>query len=276
MKLCNGVREIFKLVMKKWAKSILKTLLNISVVTLVLLAVLFYALKNYTNHGDVIFVPDLTELSVDEARKMTEKHTLRMVVIDSVYIKGETSVKIVEQREKAGSKVKENRRIHVIKNTLTPEMVDMPSVVSISLRQARSVLQNKGLKVRRLEYVSDIAANFVLAQKYNGREIARDEKIAKDSQIDLVLGSGNGSTLTNIPDLKNLNENNAKEKLIDQFLNLGRIFYDQSIQSDQDKRYGKVWRQEPMPDTTANFGTPVNIWITVDKSVLNEKENNIE
>ncbi len=259
--------------MKIWAKSILKAFLSISVVTLVLLVVLFYGLKKFTHHGDEIFVPDFTEMTVEEAKMTAHNQHLRLVIIDSVFQKGKEKVTIIEQKEDVGSRVKENRRIHVIINSLTPEIVKMPSVISISLREARSVLRNKGLKVRRLIYISDIAAHYVLAQKYNGRDIAKDTELEKDSKIDLVVGSGTSSKLTNIPDLLKQNVNTSRERLTDQYLNLGKIFYDESIQNDHDKRYAKVWRQYPVPDTTAKFGSPVDVWLTIDNSLLNDKNN---
>ena len=94
---------------------------------------------------------------------------------------------IYSQNPIAGSKVKKGRRILITINAINPQMVEMPSLVGFSLRQAYTELTSKGLSIGSLIYIEDIATNNVLEQRYNGQPVAPKTLLESESDIDLLL-----------------------------------------------------------------------------------------
>ena len=62
---------------------ILFNLLLAVVVATLVIAVVVFGLKNYTQHGVEILVPNVTELYVEEAKIILESEGLHIEVIDS-------------------------------------------------------------------------------------------------------------------------------------------------------------------------------------------------
>lgn len=172
---------------------IVKNLFWVLVVLVIFFLVLTIFPAIYTRHGDIISVPDFVGLSADESAAKAERIGIRTEVVDSIYVKGAASGSVVRQDPKAGSGVKQGRRIQLVINATTPKKVAMPDLIDLSLRSATSELYSRGLSIGRIEYVEDIATNNVLRQKYQNRDIAPHTMIPCDSEIDLVLGMAPGS-----------------------------------------------------------------------------------
>ena len=151
-------------------------LLAFLVVTVILLNII-------TRHNKEQEVPDFTRMTVDEASEMADDSNLRLEVSDSVFLPRMGRGEIFRQNPPAGSKVKKNRRILLTINSLQPKRVAMPSVTGYSLRQAKAELASRQLRVGRLIYVSDMATNNVLGQRYNGKSVVPGTMIetAQDS-----------------------------------------------------------------------------------------------
>ena len=142
-------------------------------------------LDKVTRHNHEITVPDLTNMSLDEAAKVVSANRMKLEVIDSVYVRRMGKGLIYRQNPKAGSKVKEGRRILLTINAVNAKKVMMPNLIGYSMRQAKAEILSKGLQIGRLEYVSDIATNNVLKQLHDGAEIAPGTMIESESRIDL-------------------------------------------------------------------------------------------
>jgi len=149
-------------------------------------------LRFYTNHGEAIPVPNVVGLQKDEAGKILESYKMRWYVSDSVYVGSVNPGAVVNQNPEAGSGAKVNRNVFLVVNAISPEKVRMPNVVGVSLRQARTILEQQGLTLGRTTYVPDFAKDYVLKQLYQGKEIERGKEIVKGSAIVLVLGDGLG------------------------------------------------------------------------------------
>ena len=117
-----------------------------------------------THHGQEIEVPDMTNMSVRNAQATAEQCGIRIDVTDSVYVRKMGRGLVFSQTPKAGSKVKEGRRIMLTINSVSPKKTTMPNLVGLSMRQAKAELLSKGLILRNLKYVNDMATNNVLRQ----------------------------------------------------------------------------------------------------------------
>ncbi len=239
-------------------------------ISVFVLIFIFIFLKIYTRHGQALSVPDLRGLSITETKRVLESKKLTFQIIDSVYNNSVSPGCVVEQNPSADFKVKENRTIFLTINAFNPEMVLMPNVVGISLRQAQAIIETSGLVIGRLNYVPDIAVNNVLEQKFKGIMIESGDSVPKGSKIDLVVGRGLSDEKTAAPYLIGMDLEAAINKITSRYLNVGAIIYDSSIVEFEDSLYAFIWKQRPVYDdeTLINLGSTVDVWLTADSTKL--------
>jgi beta-lactam-binding protein with PASTA domain len=237
---------------------------------IILLLCIFIWLKIYTHHGQAITVPNLAGLTVDEVDDVTSSRRLRYEVVDSVFSTEMPRGTVLKQNPKANSQVKKNRKIFLTMNAINLEMVAMPRLVGLSIRQARLALQNAGLILGDIEYRPDYAINNVLQQMLNDSVINEGTEITKGVVIDLVLGMGLSSEVTRVPDLIGLGLEEATEMIADYYLNIGAVTYDESMEDKEDSAQVFIWRQYPEFDEfkRLNMGMEVDIWLTIDSTLL--------
>ncbi|MBQ5436022.1 MAG: PASTA domain-containing protein [Bacteroidales bacterium] len=163
----------------------------------ILLAIAFFAvllvltqmgLKAITRHNQVIIVPDLTGLSVADAKIVAKRNHIRTEVVDSVYVKRIEKGNVFSQNPAAGKEVKKDRVIKLTINAHQTKMVKMPNLVGYSLRQAKTEILSSGLSVGKLAYREDIATNNVLDQFIKGRYVAPGTEVEAETPVDLLLG----------------------------------------------------------------------------------------
>lgn len=233
---------------------------------------LFSMLDVITRHNQELPVPSFMGLTVEEAQKVADEMELRLEVTDSVHIPRMTPGSIYRQNPAAESKVKKNRRILITINAKSPKMVKMPSLVGYSLRQAQSELSSSQLKVGKLIYEPDLATNNVLEQLYEGKPVPPGMELPGESVIDLKLGQNEADSVTFVPDLIGKPYSIIKDYLIDNSLNLGEVFFDGTVATFQDSLAAFAYRQEPhkgvIGDTTVWLGTPVQVYFTLDKTLI--------
>lgn len=253
-----------------FSRLFLKHLFYAIVITFSVIILFFLFLKIYTRHGQAFSVPDLRGLTVEEAQDILLSKKLRYQIIDSVYNNIVERGCIVEQNPPVDFKVKVNRTIFLTINAFNPEMVRMPNVLGVSLRQAKAIIETAGLTIGRLNYVPDIAVNNVLEQKYKGYTVVTGDSIPKGSKIDLVLGRGLSDDKTAAPELIGLNLETALDRITARYLNIGAVIYDGSFTNAEDSASAIIWKQRPVFDdeTLLNLGSTVDIWITVDSTKL--------
>ena len=223
----------------------------------------FVFLEKYTRHNDEIEVPDFTDQNYDELIvKYRDKFTF--ILTDSTYKQGKPKGVVYEQNPLPGSKAKPGRNIYVKRTLVAQELVKMPNLHNLSLRQAMVTLKDFGLKVEKLEYINYFARNAVIEQKFNDTVIAPNDEVVKGSAITLVVGLGNGDKTTNIPDLVGLNKSEVKNHINGASLNMGSEF---SIDYDDDENL-YVSRMEPeySTDRKVPLGSFVNVWYRSSKN----------
>ena len=224
-------------------------------------------LDKITRHNLEITVPDLTNMSVDEAEKVTSANKMKLEVIDSVYVRRMGKGLIYRQNPKAGSKVKEGRRILLTINAVNAKKVMMPNLIGYSMRQAKAEILSKGLQIGRLEYVSDIATNNVLKQLHDGAEIAPGTMIESESRIDLVLGLNNDDCVTYAPVVTGMKFRNAVEAIHDNSLNVKDIVFDETVTDYSDSLNAVVYRLDPdYGETPLLMGMDISLYLTTDIS----------
>jgi beta-lactam-binding protein with PASTA domain len=265
-----------------FSKLFLKNLLRVLGIFLVIVLLIFIWLRIYTRHNQGILVPDYFGMTVDQAEKVTKDKKLRFAVVDSVYVSAAKKGTILDQNPPPGFKVKKNRTIFLTMNAINPEKVMVPNVAGTSLREAKAVLEMRGLIVGRILYIPDIAMNYVLKQQIRGKEVPEGTLVSKGSKIDLVLGRGQSNQQVEVPPLIGMRLYEAEQKLIGSYLNPGAIIYDNTVLTSADSLSARIYKQRPDINSSGIFlGSPVDIWLTIavskipgaDTTAVNSSEN---
>jgi len=232
--------------------------------------VLLIWMNFYTRHGQARPVPDFFGLTMDETINLAKKNRLRYVIADSVYTTLVPRGCVAEQSPKPGFKVKKWRNIVLTINAFNPEMVAVPNLVDLPIRQALALIESSGLKMGESRYRPDLSQNIVLDQLYNGKKISHGDSLQKGSVIDLVLGKGLSNQRTSVPDLMGMHLEPAKNKILVSTLSLGTFVYDSTILNGEDSTNAFVYKQNPVwqEDASLQLGSAIYLWLTVDSAKL--------
>ncbi|MFC4268609.1 PASTA domain-containing protein [Polaribacter marinivivus] len=166
----------------------------IALISLVLLYfILNFWLNITTNHDQKIQVPDLHKITIDEAERKLKELDLDFKVIDSASYNPEYPKKsVIEQNPEAGEYVKEKRKIYLTLNPSKYRDITIPDLNGRTKRQAESELQAIGFIVgANYTYVRDLGKDVVRGLRHKGKIVNPNDKLPKNSIIDLVLGDGN-------------------------------------------------------------------------------------
>ena len=227
------------------------------------IAVIWISLKlldAYTLHGHSITVPNLEGYSESDIRHLLSNMHLTYKINDSIFDEGRPKGSIAAQNPAAGTQVKKNRTIYLTMVAYLPEMIPMPDLNDLSLRQAVALLETYGLRVGILENRPDIAKNAVLQQKYKNGIIEPGTLVEKGTPIDLVVGQGLGDHRVFVPNLIGRSRHEAINILNAANLNIGNEIF---LDNDPLDENLKVYRQTPNPLLQDHFlqaGSTVDIY----------------
>lgn len=247
----------------------IKNILGIFIALLALIISSSIFLKVITHHGNKIEVPDFTNMTMSEAKYNAGINNIKVVVIDSVYVRRMKKGAVYSQNPKPGSTVKKGRRIRLTINSITPKKIIMPNLVGVSMRQAHAELLSRGLNLGQLIYVNDIATNNVIRQLYNKKEIKPGMYINSGSNIDLVVGLNNFDNTTNVPDVIGMKYMRAVSAVHDYSLNVSRLVFDSSVRNYADSLDAVVYKQGPVAsEIPVIMGSDVSLYLTVDAAKI--------
>ena len=237
-------------------------------------------LKFYTLHGESSPVPDLYGLTEDEFSRLLQKSGMRYEIIDSTYMEEVVAGGVIDQVPDAGHNVKHNRVIFLTINAVAPEQIAIPRLTDISLRQSLSQLETSGLLPGAITYKPSEFHNLVLQATINGKEIRAGDFVSKGTRVDLVVGTGDNQQAVNLPDVKGLTLEMARQIISESMLNVGAVIYDVSVVNRYDSLNARVWRQHPDVSISSlvNTGSSIDLWVSLDESrfIGNNRDDNEE
>ena len=248
--------------MKIKARSFKDFLVHLGIIlgiALILIVVFFYIyLPSTTNHGETITLPDLEGITYNEIDEFLTSRDLRYEIrTDSGFTEKYPPLTVLNQHPKAGSKVKENRKVYLTLNARKPPLVRMPSLIDGSLKNAEMVLKSIGLEPGDIRYEPDLAENAVLDQLYEGESVESGTFVPKGSEIDLIVGDGLGNVSFEMPDLVGREMEEAKIYLLGLRLKIGSILNEEA----EEEFTGTIMKQHPEAGTNIRSGELVDIWI---------------
>jgi len=255
------------------SKIFLKNLGIAVVLTFILIWFTMTMLSFYTNKGENISTPDLNRLTLSEVKTLVGKNKIRFVIEDTIYRKEVQPGTVVMQNPLAGHKIKPNRVIYITLSSSMPEQVEVPKLTDVSMRQACVLLESKGFALGNIEMRPSEFNDLVLEQKHNGQMISPGSRLDNGSTIDLVVGKNMAGGEIIIPDLTSLSLTAARDTLKSKSLNAGSIIYDPSILTTEDTLSAIIWKQMPMPDSTARVmpGISVDLWLKLKTEAANSE-----
>lgn len=227
-------------------------------------------LKAYTRHDAQVQVPELKGLTTEEAGAALAMLDLKLEVVDSVYNDEAAKGAVVDQDPRQGWTVKPGRTIYLVMNARQPKMLDMPDLVNLSKRQALSVMDILGIKVKELKYRPDPCVDCVVAQLYKGSPIAPNANIRRGDAITLVLGAGSEGEPVPVTDVRGVPYGRLREVLMARSLNLGLVVECPGCNTAADSALARVARQSPAPfaNNMIGAGGMIDVWLTLDTAGL--------
>lgn len=224
-----------------------------------------------TRHGARRTVPDLTGVRLDDAERIARNEGLTLFINDSLFVPAYEGGIILDQLPEGGVEVKPGRTVYITINSFRQKMVPVPYVAGRSLRQAKNMLEIAGLEIAELIYRPDMATNYVLEEYYKGRQIGPGTRIEGEvgSGVTLYVGAEGGRATTVMPKLVGLPLKEAKSRLWEMGLNLGKVEFDEGINL-LNQRDARVYVQEPGAERGAALGTKTTLRLTLDQTKLGQ------
>lgn len=241
---------------------------------IVLIFLISILLNVFTRHGQVRQVPDLTGMTVPEAKHAGRGGNLRIEINDSLYVPAYPGGVILEQTPAPGTEVKSGRRIFVTVNSFRQKTVVIPYVTGYSLRQAKNNLDLAGLEIDKLIYRPDMATNYVLEERYGDKIITEGSKLETEvgSGITLIVGRSDDSRPQAIPRLAGFPLGEAKSRLWERGLNVGKVKTDDGI-NPLNQKDARVYNQLPSYGHMAGLGDKVGFSLTLDEKKTDDGSN---
>jgi beta-lactam-binding protein with PASTA domain len=221
------------------------------VAAVVLVAVLFNLalMPLWTRHGAEVSVPEVRQLSADDAENALQSAGLRAEQREQPFNPNLPADIVVDQTPLPGSAVKPGRRIYYYVNARPREMVRVPDVLSRSEGVARADLEAAHL------VVGDVAVDSVHTP-YEGtvtRQTPRGgHQIPIGSRVTLWISPGLGQDRVTVPDVTGLSPAEAR-----------RVVREAALWVDSPNARGdRVQWQEPRAGTRLREGEEVRIHTT--------------
>ncbi len=166
--------------------------LGLSVLTItIVLWVLVKMLNVYTDHGQMVPVPDFKGKNMTELTSFIDGKDVRYLIIDSIYAPKEKPGTVIRQDPEPKTMVKHNRTVYLYVTGMLPPQVIMPKLIDRSERQAVLMLESYGLKVGKIVPVAGDCNGCVLSQSVKGKDVEPGALVKKGTVIDITIGKKN-------------------------------------------------------------------------------------
>lgn len=200
--------------------------------------------------ADVALVPDVRDLTLDEAERALDDSGLNLEVGDSLPNPNTPEGAVLAQSPLPGEEVSPSTSVRVIVSTGEPELL-VPGVESMPV----------GLATRALEAVGfAVTVEEVEGEGEPGRVIDADPDVGTPLPLlaTVHLRVGGPPPLLEVPAVIGMLEGQARETLEDRGLRVSEVLYEASTFGEP----GGVVAQEPSPGDSVPAETPVRLRVT--------------
>ncbi len=177
-------------------------LLNIVAMVAVIVGLCYATLvwiDSYTLHGEVVEVPDVRRLSLDDAAAKLRESGLDFEISEYKYYKGAKENEVIDQAPVRRSKVKEGRRVQLVLNSAKEPLMPLPAIVdNCSLREAEARLRAAGFKLAQKVKING-EADWVYHVLMGKDTLLNGSLVPVGATLTLHIGSGEESVDTSDP-----------------------------------------------------------------------------
>jgi beta-lactam-binding protein with PASTA domain len=201
----------------------------------------------YTRQGVEVMVPEVRELSFEQARDMLEDRDLRPERRDQPFNPSLPRDAVVDQNPQPNASVKPGRRIYLYVNSGARRIVTVPDVRNETQMNAEATLATMGLasvEVRQDENPSPNKGTVTRQSPEPG------QNVGAESRITLWVSPGLGSETVTVPDVRGLPPVDARRALTE-----ADLWVDPTRSVG-----GTITRQEPNAEAEVRAGTEVRIY----------------
>ncbi len=240
-------------------------LLLIAAIILAMAVIAHVVMQIGTRHGSRRTVPDFSGVQLLEAQRLARRHDLKLQINDSLFVPAYEGGIVLDQLPKGGVEVKPGRTVYITINSFRQKMVPVPFVADRSLRQAKNMLEIAGLEIAQLIYRPDMATNYVLDEYFGRQRITETTRVEAEmgSGVTLYVGVQPGHNVTVVPQVIGLSLRDAKSRLWELGLNVGKVAFDDGINLLNQKD-AHVYMQSPKAERHVVLGAKVDLQLTLD------------
>ena len=260
---------------KTWFKEhqILGHLMLIALVFAALTLVAYLAMDWGTRHSARREVPNFVGLAMEDANHFADRCDLEIIANDSLYVSAYPGGVVLDQHPVEGTVVKPGRKVYVTISSINQRKAVVPFVAKRTLRQALNLLETAGFTIDKIQYVRDMATNYVLAEFVNGQEILDGSTLQANvgSGVVLRVGVADKASAISVPDLSGLTVFEAKNRLWESGLNVGEVAFDVGIPAIE-RNNAKVYYQSVKPFKMVWYGESVSFRLSIDNKTVEESQ----
>lgn len=228
------------------SNKILKNFIFAAGVAVLMIFVILWWLKYYTNHGEKIETPNFLGLQIDEAKKLAKENNVQLV-IDSVFFtrapKGSIYIQNpIAHSDTTPSWVKPNRKIYLTAVRRDVQLIPMPGIDASEMVVIPRL--NGRFKFKK-EFIPGHSGR-VLRIEHKGKEVKEGDMLPRDSRLIVYIGQEDKKTPVKFDCLLGLTINEANLKLADKGLSLVEVYNNCSTKLDS--MNAKIIHQTPECD----------------------------
>lgn len=233
-----------------------KNRFNLLLIVLIIIVAAIGTLKfmSAITHHEEVIVPSVVDLKVDNARSILNQEGLKIDVVEEVFNDEVEAEHIISQNPESGSTVREGRVVTVVVSKGT-EKITVPDLSNKTVDDAKLILKKKELEIGEIsnEYDESVPEGKVCSQSPGS-----EEKVEKNTKIDITVSMGPKPIMVTVPDLRGQTLDEAKIALQNIGLTIGSV-------SDSESNFvekGQIISQSLEPGTETQQGTSVTIVIS--------------
>jgi len=168
-------------------------------------------------------LPDVIEMSLEQAKSILEKEGFNVIVKDSLFDANNPLGTVIEQNPYPFAIVKEGRRVYLT-ISIGDKPIIMPKLIGLSPRDAELTIKSYNLKMGSKSYMpSDIyLEGTVIGQSY-----PQGQQIKPKTRINITISLGKLKEEITIPSLIGKSLYEAKENLKINGIKIGEITYEE-------------------------------------------------
>ncbi len=171
------------------AHPLLTGLMWMALVGIIFINLAMMFLASWTHHGEEIIVPEIKSFTYASAQTELQKSGLIIEISDSVYNTSVPPGTVIESWPKSGTPVKKGRKIYVTISAFSAKMVEIGKAVEgVSVRQAVSYLNARGIKSIRFVEVPSQFPDLVLSATHEGKAIRIGQRLPVNASVVLEVG----------------------------------------------------------------------------------------